>query len=741
MPCLVRFPRMLRMLVLPSFVIGALWPLVTEATARRGGLIPGDDFEKLKAAQITEYESNLFELRQRAIPESRLGSPGPAPSGATGTPVYAWASLGTASYTLGDVLAVDESGNVYLAGRITSVGGISSKSFNNIGRWDRTHWTPLSIGFGTGAPSALITDGNGNLYAGGDFYKAGWIDAKRIARWDGYTWNALGSGFDNAVDDLVIGPSDELYAGGIFVEADEKTVNFVAVWDGSQWSALGTGLDFAVSALALDEAGKLYAAGGIIYSTPGGYGLIARIACWDGNTWINLMSEENVIVYSLAVDSSGYLYAGGTFTSIEGVSIRRIARWDGSSWSPLGSGMNNSVLTLVVDESGNLFAGGSFTTAGGVSASRVARWDGSEWSALGSGMNDTVFALAVDGSGNLYAAGHFSSAGGVSANGVAVYTTAPEVSSDGVGSLPDIGDGGLGEGEAVALDFNLITLTFTEDLLDQPGEAMSDDVTNPANYSLVKDATTSIPIDLVSYSNGGGGGPYVATVAVNGGLPLSPGDYTLTVHGSTSITGRMGARLAGDGTMAGTDFVRTFSVSTPSAGDGVTLPKTGFTPGRVSLLPKQPADKASTDLGDLWLEIPNLGVEMPIVGVPRTESGWNVTWLEDQAGWLEGTAFPTWTGNTALTAHVWDAWNRPGPFAKLKELGYGDRLRIHAWGRVYTYEVRDNLQVRPDDLAVLGHSEYDLVTMLTCEGYNLWTAEYRYRRAVQAVLMEVGPEA
>jgi LPXTG-site transpeptidase (sortase) family protein len=741
MPCLEKFPRMLRLLILPSFVVGALWPLVTEATARRGGLIPGDADDKLKAAQITGDESNLFELRQQAMPESRLSSPGPAPSGATGAPVYAWASLGTASYTKADALAIDESGNVYLAGLITSVGGISSNSFNGIARWDRTRWTPLGIGFGTGPPDVLVTDGNGNVYAGGDFIKAGWTDARRIARWDGWAWNTVGSEFENSVGALVMGKSGELYAGGMFIEIGGKTVNFVAVWDGSQWSALGTGLEFGVSALALDEAGKLYAAGGFPYYSPSGWTAMARIACWDGNTWIDLMSQSDVIVYALAVDKSGHLYAGGTFTSIGGVSAGRIALWDGSSWSPLGSGMNNSVFALEVDESGDLFAGGSFTTAGGVSARRIARWDGSEWSALGSGMNDRVFDLAVDGSGNLFAAGEFTTAGGVSANGVAVYTTAPEVSSDGVGSLPDSGHGGLGEGEMVALDFNLITLTFTEDLRDQPGEAVSDDVTNPANYSLVKDATTSIPIDAVSYSDGGGSGPYVATVAVNGGLPLPPGDYTFTVHGSTSITGRMGARLAGDGTTAGTDFVRTFSVSTPGAGDGVALPETGFAPGRVSMLPKQPADEANPDLGGLWLEIPDLGVEMPIVGVPRTDSGWDVTWLEDQAGWLEGTAFPTWTGNTALTAHVWDAWNRPGPFAKLKELAYGDRFRIHAWGRVYTYEVRDNLQVRPDDLAVLEHSEYDLVTLLTCEGYNLWTAEYRYRRAIQAVLVEVGPEA
>jgi len=111
-----------------------------------------------------------------------------------------------------------------------------------------------------------------------------------------------------------------------------------------------------------------------------------------------------------------------------------------------------------------------------------------------------------------------------------------------------------------------------------------------------------------------------------------------------------------------------------------------------------------------------------------------------QVGWLEGTAFPTWAGNTALTAHVWDAWNQPGPFFELKKLQYGDRFYIHAWGQLHTYEVRDSLKVYPSSLGVLGHSDYDVVTLLTCESYSRWMDEYRYRRAVKAVLVDVAPD-
>jgi LPXTG-site transpeptidase (sortase) family protein len=178
--------------------------------------------------------------------------------------------------------------------------------------------------------------------------------------------------------------------------------------------------------------------------------------------------------------------------------------------------------------------------------------------------------------------------------------------------------------------------------------------------------------------------------------------------------------------------------STPTlASDPKDLPSTGFPFGKRTALLEQPIQKAYTST-DLTLEIPALGVKMPIVGVPQTGDSWDVTWLGNSAGWLEGSAFPTWAGNTMLTGHVWDAQNRPGPFANLKNLKYGDKVNIRAWGSVYTYEVRESALVLANDLkTVLKHEEYSWVTLVTCESYNSIKENYRYRRVVRAVLISV----
>jgi LPXTG-site transpeptidase (sortase) family protein len=169
------------------------------------------------------------------------------------------------------------------------------------------------------------------------------------------------------------------------------------------------------------------------------------------------------------------------------------------------------------------------------------------------------------------------------------------------------------------------------------------------------------------------------------------------------------------------------------------LPDTGFAPGIVTRLHPQPVSKAYTS-SDLDLEIPRLGQKLSIVGVPLINGEWDVTWLGSYAGYLEGTAFPTAQGNTGITAHVWDANNAPGPFANLKTLQYGDVIKIHAWGNVYTYSVRYNFLATPGNMASLQHEDYDWVTLLTCEKYSSVYDNYRYRRVVRAVLVDVSTE-
>jgi LPXTG-site transpeptidase (sortase) family protein len=168
------------------------------------------------------------------------------------------------------------------------------------------------------------------------------------------------------------------------------------------------------------------------------------------------------------------------------------------------------------------------------------------------------------------------------------------------------------------------------------------------------------------------------------------------------------------------------------------MPGTGFAPGVVTTLGAQSLAEAYSSLGDLWLDIPSLGVQISIVGVPKKNGAWDVSWLGNQAGYLDGSAYPTTTGNSVLTAHVYLANGKPGPFVSLGTLKWGDQIIIHNGGKQYVYEVRTVTQVKPDAVStMLKHQDTAWVTLVTCKGYDQTTGKYQYRILVNAVLIKV----
>jgi LPXTG-site transpeptidase (sortase) family protein len=168
---------------------------------------------------------------------------------------------------------------------------------------------------------------------------------------------------------------------------------------------------------------------------------------------------------------------------------------------------------------------------------------------------------------------------------------------------------------------------------------------------------------------------------------------------------------------------------------------TGFAPDQITKLPTQPKDKAYTSANDLQLDIPNLSLNIPIVGVDLKDNSWDVTWLGNRAGYLDGSAYPTLSGNSILTGHVTDANGNPGPFAAIKDLKVGDKVNIHGGGLIYVYEVRQSGLIFPSNIKTLfKHEDYEWLTLVTCETYNEKLDKFIYRRMVKAVLISVIPE-
>ncbi len=166
------------------------------------------------------------------------------------------------------------------------------------------------------------------------------------------------------------------------------------------------------------------------------------------------------------------------------------------------------------------------------------------------------------------------------------------------------------------------------------------------------------------------------------------------------------------------------------------LPSTGFAPNVVTntshLMPE-----TYFQTGGVSIEIPTLNMDIPVVGVPYRNGEWNLSWLGNQAGWLEGSAFPSWNGNSVLTGHVYLSSGRPGPFVNLYQLKYGDEIIVRAYGRKYVFAVQTNTVVEPNDASAMKHEEKSWLTLVTCRDYDEKTGTYRKRLIVRAALVQV----
>ncbi len=346
------------------------------------------------------------------------------------------------------------------------------------------------------------------LFAGGEFSNSGATPVRRIARWDGVTWTQVGVGggglIGSGVTSLTVfddgsGIGTSLYVGGSFSNADTGTDPFpvnielhnVARWNGSSWSALGSAFDNDVLALAGFDDGVnkiLYASGLFKNVRGGGVPGLNRVAQWNGTNWLPLGTgiESNGTALSVFDDGSGLaLYAAGrvcvsgcigasaaqsseldgkrrgsphrlSVSAAAAVYQGYVARWKMDEWSVPSNGLNDEVRALIVfDDDGSgvnlpaLYSGGRFTSplgprddnAAPFPTNAIAKFDGTKWSSLATGLTnyDTdlplpnplpqpaeVHALAVfdeDGTNpnppRLFAGGTFTFAGGVPANHVA----------------------------------------------------------------------------------------------------------------------------------------------------------------------------------------------------------------------------------------------------------------------------------------------------------------------------------
>jgi len=239
----------------------------------------------------------------------------------------------------------------------------------------------------------------GGILAAGSFSRIatpdGWLQADRLARWDGTRWRALPPlPLQGAVGAILV-HGDTIEVGGSFFDVWHGPSGITPVLRlvGSSWERLGT-LSLAVSAMRIYR-GELVIGGQRVSIEDPDIGGAYR---WNGSQWIPLgeLADHDEFKGVHAMNElDGRLVVGGAFDAVDGVPARNIAAWDGASWSALGAGLErndgaNSVYALELFE-GRLVAAGDFFNTPGVRS-----WDGTAWNPLGDTRSCSALAVVGD---------------------------------------------------------------------------------------------------------------------------------------------------------------------------------------------------------------------------------------------------------------------------------------------------------------------------------------------------------
>jgi len=262
-------------------------------------------------------------------------------------------------------LAWDESGNLYVGGDFDNAGATDTPALARYTPASGT-WTTVG-GIAEGTVYALLWDSaNDCLYVGGFFQNVngGTQRVNHVAKYTPATdtWETLGVGFDSTVYALALDSAGVLYAGGSYnnicgdqtCTSGNTTARRIAKFDGASWSALGGGMNGRVNALAVDGSDRLYVAGQFTQVDVGGLDInVNGIARWSGAAWqdIGSFSGSNAWGNALARDGNT-IYVGGSFGHANGVSgTNGIASFDVTTdtWSALGYGVDSGVYSLSMD--------------------------------------------------------------------------------------------------------------------------------------------------------------------------------------------------------------------------------------------------------------------------------------------------------------------------------------------------------------------------------------------------------
>ncbi len=283
-------------------------------------------------------------------------------------------------------VAVDQDGNVLIAGRFTALNNIWRNSIARL-RNDGSLDSTFDPGTGpSGMLHTLIPQADGKVIIGGQFSTVNGISRSFVARLHGN--GTLDSSFgpgtppSRSVFAMAQQADGKLLIGGSFAAVGETPrariarLNRDGTLDFTFNRTVGT--NQSVTSMTLQPDGKVLISGQFIYVNDMAINRIARLHT-DGtlDRGFDPGSGLNWPAIAMALQPDGKVLIGGGFTSVNATAMNRISRLmsDGTldrAFDP-GSGADATVRSIALQPDGKVLIGGSFTTVNGTTIGRIAR--------------------------------------------------------------------------------------------------------------------------------------------------------------------------------------------------------------------------------------------------------------------------------------------------------------------------------------------------------------------------------